>query len=156
MLDTKVSVNATGATATTPTFSTAQPGETLLAFSAADGPVSWSKQPFQHADLPRGANTQFGASEVWSATARPLTGVTVSATESKTAFHQMLTVIAFKGSSGIGAVQTAGAATGTPTATLTTTKAGSLVFGVGNDWDSPARRCRSCRALTAASASTRA
>ena len=39
VVDTQVSANATGTTATTPTFSTAQAGETLVAFVAADGPL---------------------------------------------------------------------------------------------------------------------
>jgi len=73
---------------------------------------------------------------VWSATAAAkLTGVTVSATESAGGFHQMLTVVAVQATSGIGAVQAASAASGAPTASLTTTRAGSLVFAVGNDWD---------------------
>ncbi|MGZ7012099.1 MAG: hypothetical protein ACXVLK_03165 [Acidimicrobiales bacterium] len=42
--------------------------------------------------------------------------------------------------SGIGAVQTANAATGAPSVSLTTTRAGSLVFGVGNDWDNAVAR----------------
>ena len=147
VLDTKVSVNATGTTATTPTFSTAQAGETLVAFTAADGPTTGGPQTMTVSGagftwtLASRANTQYGTAEVWSATApAKLTGVTVSATESKTVFHQMLTVIAFQGSSGIGAVQSAGAATGTPTVSLTTTRAGSLVFGVGNDWDKATAR----------------
>jgi hypothetical protein len=52
----------------------------------------------------------------------------------------MLTVVAVQASSGVGAVQTASAASGAPTVSLTTTRAGSLVFGVGNDWDSSVAR----------------
>lgn len=141
VLDVQVSTNATGTTATTPTFSTAQPGETLVAFVAADGPqgaaqtltvsgagLTWT--------LAARSNAQAGASEVWTATATAkLTGVTVSSTESRTGYHQMLTVLALQSSSGVGAVQTANAATGAPTASVTTTRSGSLIYGVGNDWD---------------------
>jgi hypothetical protein len=46
-----------------------------------------------------------------------------------------LTVVAFKGASGVGTAAGAAGATGAPGVSLTTTSAGSLVFGVGNDWD---------------------
>ena len=42
--------------------------------------------------------------------------------------------------SGVGASQGASASTGAPTASLTTTQAGSWVFAVGNDWDHPTDR----------------
>ena len=140
-VDTKVSVNATGTTATTPAFSTAQPNEVLLAFVSADGPstggqtatvtgagLTWA--------LVGRSNAQAGTAEVWAAVApTALTGVTVTSTESRTGFHQMLTVVAFRSAGGTGAVLAANAATGAPTASVTTTRAGSLVYGVGFDWD---------------------
>ena len=144
VVDVQVSVNATGTTATTPAFSTAQAGETLVAFVASDG-VGTQSLTVSGAGLTwtlaARANTQQGSSEVWSATAAAkLTGVTVSSTQSLSGYHQMLTVIALQSSSGIGAVQTAGASSGAPTVSLTTTRAGSLVFGVGNDWDNSVAR----------------
>src|SRR5439155_16117750 len=39
------------------------------------------------------------------------------------------------GSAAIGAIKSASATTGAPTATVTTTRPGSWVVGVGNDWD---------------------
>ena len=142
VVDAQLSVNGTGTTATTAAFSTAQAGETILAFASADGPTAAGAQTVTVSGagltwtLVRRSNTQFGTAEVWSATAAAkLTGVTVSATESAGGFHQMLTVVAVQATSGIGAVQAASAASGAPTASLTTTRAGSLVFAVGNDWD---------------------
>ncbi len=147
VVDVQVSVNSSGTTATTAAFSTAQTAETLLAFVAADGPTTSGAQTVtvSGAGLTwtrvARANTQFGTSEVWSApAAAKLTGVTVSSTEAVAGFHQMLTVVAVQASSGVGAVQTASAASGAPTVSLTTTRAGSLVFGVGNDWDSSVAR----------------
>ncbi len=144
VVDVQVSVNATGTTATTPAFNTAQAGETLVALVASDG-VGTQTLTVSGAGLTwtlaARANTQQGSSEVWTATAAAkLTGVTVSSAQSKTGYHQMLTVIAVQSSSGIGAVQTAGASSGAPTVSLTTTRAGSLVFGVGNDWDNSVAR----------------
>src|SRR5262249_32920414 len=44
------------------------------------------------------------------------------------------------GAGAIGALAKASAASGAPTASLVTTRAGSWVVGVGNDWDSPIAR----------------
>src|SRR5262249_45727955 len=44
------------------------------------------------------------------------------------------------GSGAIGAIAKASAASGAPSASLVTTRAGSWVFGVGNDWDNPIAR----------------
>ena len=43
--------------------------------------------------------------------------------------------MAFAGAGGVGASATANAKTGAPTVSLTTTVAGSLVYGAGNDYD---------------------
>jgi hypothetical protein len=48
---------------------------------------------------------------------------------------QSLTVVAFKGASGIGTRVAAGAASGAPTVSLTTAGSGSRVYAVGNDID---------------------
>src|SRR4029079_18902407 len=116
VLDVQVSANATGTTATTPAFSTAQTGEALVAFVAADGPLGAAQTVTVSGagltwTLAARSNGQAGDSEVWTATAAAkLRGVTVSSTEARTGFHQLLTVVALQSSSGVGAVQTAGAA----------------------------------------------
>jgi len=128
-IDTQTSANATSnaGTVTTPAFSTTTAGDVLLALVSSDGPsnsaqtetvtgagLTWS--------LVSRANTQHGDSEIWKATAtQALTGVTVTATQAKTHYHQSLTVVALKGATGVGASTQAGAATGAPTVSLTTT-----------------------------------
>jgi hypothetical protein len=82
------------------------------------------------------ANTQAGTAEIWRATApAPLSNVVVTSTQSQGPYHQSLTVVAFIGAGGVGASAKQSGATGAPSVTLTTTKAGALVYGVGNDWD---------------------
>ena len=86
-------------------------------------------------------NTQLGTAEIWRAFApTALSKVTVTATFSQSVQSSM-TVVSFtgvdttgtNGSGAIGATATANAATGAPSATLTTTRANSVVFGVGDD-----------------------
>src|SRR5262249_42147979 len=82
-------------------------------------------------------NVRLGTTEIWKATAPAvLTNVTVTSTLQKpsNAGHSF-GVVAFRGSAGIGASATANAATGQQSVSLTTTKAGSWVWAVGNDWD---------------------
>ena len=126
---------------TTSKFSTAATNELLLAFVSSDGPspgaqtatvtgagLTWT--------LVRRANTQAGTSEVWQAKAAArLTNVSVTSTQGVAGFRQSLTVVAFRGASGVGASAIASASTGAPSVTLATTKANALVYGVGNDWD---------------------
>jgi hypothetical protein len=126
-------------TQTTPLLTTSSPGELLLAFAASDGPVGqtvtvaggglkWSSV--------RRANTRAGDAEIWQAIApAPLSGATFSATQSSGGYDQSLEVVAFTGAAGVGASAGTGAASGAPAVNLTTTAAGSWVFGVGNDWD---------------------
>jgi hypothetical protein len=81
-------------------------------------------------------NTQAGTAEIWKATAAAqLSNVTVTSTQSSGGFRQSLTVVAFTGASGTGASAIANGASGAPSVTLVTTQPGSLVYGVGNDWD---------------------
>ena len=49
--------------------------------------------------------------------------------------NQSLTVAAFANASGVGAVNIRSAASGAPSVSLVTTSDGSLVYGVGNDFD---------------------
>src|SRR6185436_8191935 len=55
-------------------------------------------------------------------------------------YRQSLTVVAFSGASGTGATGGGNAATGAPTVSLVTTKPGSLIYGVGNDWQNATAR----------------
>ena len=133
-------------TRNTAQFSTAAPNELLLAFVASDGPSSGGQTATVTGagltwTLVRRANTQAGTSEVWQAKATSLlTNVTVRSTQAMTAFRQSLTVVTYRSASGVGASAIANAATGAPSVTLTTTVANSLVYGVGNDWDSATAR----------------
>lgn len=127
---------------TTTPFSTASPGEVLVAFAASDGPAASNSQTLTISgaglvwNRVARAATQFGTSEIWTATASTvLTNVSVSSTQAVTGVHQSLTVIAFTGVGGIGASNVAGAPTGAPTIRLVTQAAGSVVYAVGNDWD---------------------
>ena len=61
--------------------------------------------------------------------------MTVSSTQKTGTYHQSLTVVVFSGASGIGATSIGSGATGGPSVSIATTAPGSLVYGVGNDWD---------------------
>jgi hypothetical protein len=122
--------------------------ELLLAFVSSDGPsgggstisgvsgggLTWT--------LRQRANAQAGTAEIWRAVApTPLTNVTVTATQASGSWQSSLTVVAFLGAdTAPGAVTAASAATGAPSATLTTTRAGSWVWGVGTDWSTATAR----------------
>ena len=142
--DRSTSATTIAATAVTTTAA----NELLLAFVSADnvsgttsvtgvagGGLTWQ--------LAVRTNAQRGTAEVWRAFAPAvLTNVTVTATLSQSVAASIV-VMSFKGADpsgvsgagAIGAVKSASAAAGAPTGTLTTTRSGSWVFGVGNDWD---------------------
>jgi hypothetical protein len=155
-IDAKVSKNqATPATSVQiASFSTTAGSELLLAFISTDGVstpnttvtnvtgagLSWA--------LVKRTNVQLGTTEIWRAfSATPLTNVAVSATLSQSVLSSM-TVMSFTGvdatlstgDSAIGATGTGNGNPGAPTATLVTTRGGSLVLGVGNDWDNAVAR----------------
>jgi hypothetical protein len=133
-----------------PAFSTASGNELLLAFIAADrvsvtsntsvsnvtgGGVTWA--------LVKRTNTQNGTAEIWRAFATaPLANATVTATLNQSVVSSM-TVMSFtgvdsSGTNGSGAIGTTGggnSSRGAPTASLTTTRVNSWVFGVGMDYD---------------------
>jgi hypothetical protein len=127
-------------------FNTALPGELLLAFASSDGPInntqtltvsgaglSWS--------LVKRANAQAGTAEIWTATApTALTNATFTAKQARTGYNMSLYVIAVQNSIGIGTSVAAASSNGPPTLTLTTTRAGSLIYGVGYDWDNTVAR----------------
>jgi beta-lactam-binding protein with PASTA domain len=133
---------------TTPAFSTTAPGEVLIALAASDGPttgVNNQNLTISGAGLTwtrvRRAAVQRGVAEIWTATAPTvLTNVTVTSTQSVTSVlglpvNQSLTVLAFTGASGVGASNLASGATGAPRVSLVTVSAGSVVVGVGDDFD---------------------
>ena len=145
--------SATVATVSAPGLSTAAGQRLLLAFVSADdsaagntvtgvagGGLSWQ--------LVVRTNAQRGTAEIWRAFATgPLSGTTVTATLAQRAAAS-LTVVALvgadpsgtSGAGAIGAVKSASASSGGPTATLVTTRANSWVLGVGNDWANASAR----------------
>ena len=128
-------------TRTITSFSTSGAGDVLVAFSGSDGPATQAQSlTITGAGLAwtlvKRVSAQQGVSEIWTAVAAgALVNGTITSTPSLGGFHQSLTVVAFAHAAGIGASATASAATGAPAVSLTTTRAGSLVYGVGNDWD---------------------
>jgi hypothetical protein len=140
-------------TVTTSAFSTTSINQLLLAFistdDAAPGNTVTSVTGANLTWVPVvRANASRGNAEIWRAFApAALTNVTVTATLAQTAASS-LTVVSFKGadatgtngSGAIGAIRSASASSGAPTATVTTTRAGSWVFGVGADWSNPIAR----------------
>jgi beta-lactam-binding protein with PASTA domain len=139
-VDVTTSVDGNG-TVVTPAFSTAAAGELLVAFVSSDGPTAGDQTTTITGagltwTLKQRSNTQLGTSEIWTATApTALTGVSVTATQDVGGFDQSLTIVAFRGAGGTGAVAAANGLTGAPTVSLTTTRGGSLVYAVGNDWN---------------------
>ena len=146
--------NSPSTTAVTSTFSTAASNELLLAFISADSTASPNTTVTQVAGggltwvLVERVNVQLGTAEIWRAFApSALSGVTVTATLSQKV-DSSITVMSFSGvstsgtngSGAIGAVGSGNADPGAPTATLVTTANGSLVLGVGNDWDNAIAR----------------
>jgi hypothetical protein len=133
-----------GSTIASPPLSTTKSGDLLLAFISSDGPTG-SAQTISAITgggltwtLRTRSNGQPGTAEIWQAVApTPLTNVTITATRSKTSYQGSITVAAFTGADTAtnGATASANATTGAPSVSLTTTKAGSWVWGVGEDWD---------------------
>jgi hypothetical protein len=155
-MDVQTSNNATSAAATikSPAFSTKSTNELLLAFVATDylgganttvtgvtgGGLTWA--------LVVRTNAQSGSAEIWRAFApSALSNVTVTAALSQNVVAS-ITLVSFtgadptgtNGSGAIGAVASANSKKGAPTATLVTTRNGSWVFGVGNDFDNAIER----------------
>jgi peptidoglycan/xylan/chitin deacetylase (PgdA/CDA1 family) len=125
-------------------------GDLLVAFVSSDGPAQSQSATVSGGGLTwtlaHRVNVQPGTSEIWTATAAaPLANVTVSSKQAiqqtgTIVYYQSLTVMTFAGASGLGARAAAGGTSGAPTVSLTTTKDGSLVYAVGNDWDQPIAR----------------
>jgi hypothetical protein len=151
-LDVSVSADSPTAalTVSTPSLSTKSGGELLLAFVAGDylsgantivtgvsgGGLTWN--------LVRRTNNQKGSAEIWSAfAASQLTSTVVSATLSQKVIAS-ISLLSFSGVDssatggllGIGATASGSAASGAPAVTLATTRPASMIFAVGNDYDS--------------------
>lgn len=135
-------------TIVSPTFSTSGSNELLLAFLTSDGPggtISFSSVSGGGLTwtLRKRANSQKGTAEIWQAVAaNVLSNVSVTAARSSGSWMGSITVVAFTGADTTtnGATGGGSAASGAPTASLTTTKAGSWVWGVGDDWDNAIAR----------------
>lgn len=136
-----------------PVFSTKAGGELLLALIASDSTAPGTKVNTVSGGgltwvLVERTNTQSGDTEIWRAFASaPLTNASVTATLSQKVAASMQ-VLSFSGvdttgtngSGAIGAIGSGNANPGAPTASLTTTRANSWVFGVGNDFDNSIAR----------------
>lgn len=134
----------------TATFSTSAANELLLAFISTDASGGGSNVKVNSVSgggltwtLVLRSNTQRGTAEIWRAfSATTLSGASVTAALSQTVSSSM-TVMTFTGvntsgaggSGAIGVTQSSNASSGAPVAQLVTTKNGSLVIGVGNDYD---------------------
>jgi Domain of unknown function (DUF1929)/Bacterial Ig domain/Glyoxal oxidase N-terminus/Galactose oxidase, central domain/Kelch motif len=142
-VDTSISTDGRGPVSAS--VSTSAAGDLLLAFVSSDGLGSPQTVTVSGGGLTwtlvKRVNAQGGDSEIWSARASSqLSGATVTATQSTSGYYESLTVVAFKGAAGVGASVTGNASSGAPTVKLTTTKAQSLVYAVGNDYDNAVAR----------------
>jgi hypothetical protein len=147
--------SARATTITSPAFSTTTSNELLLAFVSGDNVnvaspttvtgitttgLTWTLVGRQ--------NGVRGTAEIWRAfAASPVTSVTARATLSQ-GVAASIVVMSFRnvdatGTNGSGAIGATGgdsAASGAPGVSLTTTRANSLVIGVGSDWDQAVNR----------------
>jgi len=151
-IDVQVSTHTSTAATTirSPAFSTKQANELLEAFISTDGPGSGSSQTISSVTgggltwtLRSRANSRPGTAEIWQAVApAAVTNTTVTATLSNGSYLGAMTVVSFTGASTRvnGATVSAGAASGAPMASLTTTGANSWMFAVGGDWDNAIAR----------------
>lgn len=119
----------------------------MVAFVSSDGASGSGRQAFTVTGsgltwtLAKRSNIQSGDSEIWWARASgTLTAQTVTATPSAGGFHGSLVVVTFINAAGIGVTAASSAASGAPDISLANTGAGSWVYAVGNDWDSPIAR----------------
>jgi hypothetical protein len=146
-LDRAVSTHqgSNSASISAPALTTSQPNELLLAFIGSDGPSASGAQSIKSISgggltwtLRKRANAQAGTAEIWQAVApTPLTNVVTTATRASGSYQGAITVAAFIGADTAtnGATASGAAATGAPSASLVTTRAGSWVWAVGEDWD---------------------
>ncbi len=137
------SVSADGHDAQTATLDTGlAAGDLLLAMVSSDGPADAAQSSVVRGgdlswSLVRRSNGQPGTSELWKASVpgdAAAAGVEVTATPQLSGYDQSLTVLTFRGAAGVGASAGGGSASGVPSTSVKTTRAGSWVFGAGNDW----------------------
>jgi hypothetical protein len=151
-LDTQVVSHGTSASTSivSPGLTTSGANELVVAFVSSDGPAATGASSFSSVagggltwTLRMRVNAQAGTSEIWTApaTAR-LTTAAITATRAAGSYRSSLVVAAFTGAdlSTAGATGGGSAANGAPTAALTTTRGGSWVWAVGNDWDNAVAR----------------
>ncbi|NEN05937.1 DUF1929 domain-containing protein [Diaminobutyricibacter tongyongensis] len=141
--------NTPAASVTTAAFSTSHTGELLVAFIATDGATTAGSAKVNTVtgggltwSLRKRTNSQYGTAEIWQAVApTALTNATVTANYVGS-YVASLTVAAFTGAdtTTLGAVGGDSAATGAPSASLTSTRTGSWVWGVGDDWSTATPR----------------
>ena len=154
-IDTTVSKDqsTSASTLTSPTFSTLAGNELVLAMISSD-----AIQPSMTVSSISGAgltwtlavrtNAQGGAAEIWKAFApNVLSNVSVTATFSQSSPSSSITIASFAGVDGgsggaaaVGASASASSAKAAPSGSLTTTRAGSWVLGVGTDYDNAIAR----------------
>lgn len=143
-LDTTTSSDNSSASAqvVSPTLTTSEAGELLVAFISADGPPG----PKQRVTAVAGgglvwtvaaqSNDAWGTAEVWHAYATGPFTSTVTATLSQAGFHASITVAAFANAgTTVAATEAARGRTNHPQITITTTAPNSLVWAVGHDGD---------------------
>lgn len=143
-VDGTVSVASSGSAqrynSATAVLTTSVPGDLVVAFVGSDSPKSGGQS-----SVVSGAGlawTQVGSqngnrgdAEIWTARATgALSKARITATQKIKGWDEVLTVVAFDNATGTGAVQTVSAATGAPSASLTTTGANSWVWAMGDDW----------------------
>jgi hypothetical protein len=127
-----------GLNSATARLSTTVPGDLLVAYVTAGGPLRSNSVTVKGGGLPwtrvAQENQAGGDAEVWTATATGmLTNAPITATLARRGRQVGITVIAYANATGVGASAVAYSRRGTPTGTLTTTHANAWVFAVGND-----------------------
>ena len=136
--------NTSGNSVTATRLTTTTSNELLVAFVASSGASGGGNQSFSSVTtsgltwtLQKRVNGRSGTTEIWTAyAANILNNANITATQTNGGYVASITVTAFKGASAtIGATGGASAASGGASASLTSTRVGSLVWGAGNDWD---------------------
>jgi hypothetical protein len=151
VVDASVSTHQASASSaiTSGAVTTSASNDLLVAFLASDGPGKAGGESFASVSggglawkLRQRVNSQPGTTEIWTAVApAPLTSVSVTARRAAGAYAGSATLVAFSGArTDDAAVAGAGAASGAPSVTVTPLRAGSWVWGVGNDYDRAAAR----------------
>ena len=143
--DALVYQEGTGSSASAQLTTSAAP-DLLVVFVAADGPATHNAQSATVSGagltwtLRKRSNYQYGTAEVWTASApASLSNATITSTLA-VSYGQSLTVVAYRGATGVGASAAANAASGAPSVQLTTTRPASRILAVGNDWDTATAR----------------